>query len=161
MKYPTAAAAMTFAFAITGCSGEPAPEPVEQIIVREPGAPDPQPTQAVEANPAEESPGDTLIAAGQPAFAVCSGCHVVDSGAASTAGPNLHAIVGKEAGARDDFAYSEALMSSGIVWTEAELDAYLADPSGKLPGTTMVAGAVQDAEQRTAIIAYLKSLTDS
>ena len=48
------------------------------------------------------------------------------------------------------------MKSSAITWTESELDAYLADPVGKVPGTTMTAGAVRDAAQREAIIAYLK-----
>ncbi|MEP3467295.1 MAG: c-type cytochrome [Parasphingorhabdus sp.] len=147
------------ALALTACSSDPVPEPVEQIVIREPGAPPVQPTPVTEPAASGENDEAALIAAGKSAFAICSGCHVVDADAPSTAGPNLYATVGTLAGAREDFAYSEALKSSGITWSEAELDAYIADPAGKIPGTTMVAGAVQDAEQRKAIIAYLKSLS--
>ena len=56
------------------------------------------------------------------------------------------------------FAYSEAMKKSGITWTEGELDAFLANPSGKVPGTSMAAGQVGDAQRRAAIIAYLASL---
>jgi cytochrome c len=159
MRNLSAILAVLPALALAACSSDPAPEPVEQIIVREPGAPPVQQAAAEEPAVSGENDEAALIAAGKSAFAICSGCHVVDADASSTAGPNLHASVGSPAGAREDFAYSEALKSSGITWTEAELDAYIADPAGKVPGTTMVAGAVQDAEQRKAIITYLKSLS--
>ncbi len=76
------------------------------------------------------------------------------------AGPNLYGVVGRAAGALDDFAYSEALVSSGITWTEGELDAFLTNPTGKVAGTSMVAGAVSNDENRAAIIAYLSSLSE-
>lgn len=160
MKTLSAAAALLPALVLTACSSDPVPEPVEQIVVREPGAPPVQPVAATQAVSSDDSEA-ALIAAGKSAYAICSGCHVVDADAASTAGPNLYAVLGRAAGVREDFTYSEALKSSGITWSEAELDAYIADPAGKLPGTTMVAGAVQDAEQRAAIITYLKSLSAS
>jgi len=159
MRNLSAILAVLPALALAACSSDPAPEPVEQIIVREPGAPPVQQAAAEEPAVSGENDEAAPIAAGKSAFAICSGCHVVDADASSTAGPNLHASVGSPAGAREDFAYSEALKSSGITWTEAELDAYIADPAGKVPGTTMVAGAVQDAEQRKAIITYLTSLS--
>ena len=146
--------------AIAGCSAEPAPEPVEQIIVREPGA---EPVAPAAENAAESEDGSAaaLVANGKTAFAICSGCHVIEQDAASTAGPNLYNILGRTAGALDDFAYSEAMTSSGITWTEAELDAYIANPAGKLPGTSMVAGALGDADKRAAVIAYIKDASNN
>lgn len=161
MKTLSAAAVLLPALVLTACSSEPVPEPVEQIIVREPGAPPVQPAATEEQTASGEDSEATLIAAGKSAFAVCSGCHVVEADAASTAGPNLHAVGGRAAGSLDDFAYSDALKAAGITWDDTELDAYLANPAAKVPGTTMVAGAVQDAQQRAAIIAYLKSLSAS
>ena len=161
MKSLSIVMAVLPALLLTACSSEPAPGPVEQIVVREPGAP-PVPTAAAEEPAASgEDSEAVLIAAGKSAYAICSGCHVVEAGAASTAGPNLHAVAGRAAGALDDFAYSDALKTAGITWNDAELDAYLTNPAAKVPSTTMVAGAVQDAQQRTAIIAYLKSLSAS
>ena len=145
------------ALTLAACGSSANPEPVEQIIVREIGGEAP-PAPASDADPTET--GSDLVAAGRSAFAVCSGCHSVDADAPSTAGPNLFDVGGRNAGARDDFAYSEALQSSGIVWTEGDLDAFLAAPMDVVPGTTMVAGAVSAPEQRAAIIAYLGSLGD-
>jgi len=148
------------ALLLSCCGSDSAPEPLEQIIVREPGAP-PVKTAADTAGESTDESGEELTAKGKNAFAVCVTCHSREKGAPPGAGPNLFGIAGRKAGTDADFAdYSEALAASGISWNDANLDAYIADPQGKIPGTSMVAGAVSDAEQRAAIIAYLKSLKD-
>ena len=146
------------AFALTACGSDPAPGPTEQIVVREPGEAMSSPTAA---QPAGVSEATDLVAAGEAAFAACVACHVVAKDAASTIGPNLYGIVGQKAAAVTDANYSDALKASGITWTEAELDAYISNPTAKVPGTTMAAGAVADPEQRKAIIAYLKDVSAS
>ena len=142
-------AAATAPILLAGCGSDPAPDPVEQIVVREPGA------TAITTGDA----GD-LVAAGEAAFAMCIGCHVAEAGAASTAGPTLYGVVGRQAGALEDSDYSESLANSGITWSVEELDRFLANPSGRVPGTDMVAGAVSDGERRAAIVAYLGSLSE-
>lgn len=77
-------------------------------------------------------------------------------------GPALGNVFGQPAGADPDFRYSDALRESGIVWDEAKLDEWLADPAAMVPGTTMrpIAGVsvgVTDAEDRRNLIAYLLS----
>ena len=139
--------------ALAACGDDPAPDPVEQIVVSEPGK-----GAGPASNPTAE--GTDLVAAGQAAFAACSGCHVAEQGAESMAGPNLYGVVGRKAASLEDFAYSDALKASGITWTDAEIDAFIANPSGKVPGTSMAAGAVSDAETRAAIVAYLGSLSE-
>lgn len=139
------------ALTLVACGGSAEEPPVEQIVVREPG----------EVAPAVENEESIdLVAAGQRAFAMCTGCHVAGVGEASMAGPNLYGVVGRVAGSLDDFAYSEALAGSGITWTDGELDAFLANPTSKVAGTSMVAGAVSNDENRAAIIAYLGSLSE-
>lgn len=140
---------------LTACGSDPAPEPVEQIIVREPGA-----APAVAAAPIE-APANRLIAEGKAAFANCSACHSMEQGAPNGVGPNLFDIARQAAGEVAGFAYSDALKASGIVWTKAELDSFIADPTGKIPGTTMVAGAIADPAKRQAVIAYIESATGS
>lgn len=127
---------------LASCGGSKEQPPIEQIVVRQPG-------QAAMVAASASDPG-------KAAFAICSACHAVTEGAASGVGPNLAGVVGRKAGSVAGFAYSDAMKGSAITWTESELDAYLADPVGKVPGTTMTAGAVRDAAQRVAIIAYLK-----
>ena len=144
----SAALAMTaVALLLTACGSE-VEGPVEQIVVRQPGA---------SASPAPVAAGD-IVAVGKAAFAACAACHSAEPGGASSAGPNLHGIVGRAAGSLTGFSYSEAMAKSGLTWTESELDAFIANPAGKVPGTEMVAGQVADAQRRAAIIAYLASL---
>ncbi len=142
------------ALMLAACGADPAPEPVEQIIVRAPGA---APVAVVAAG-VTDNPASALIAEGEAAFANCSACHAVARDAANGAGPNLFGIVGQPAGQVAGFAYSDALKASGITWTAAELDSFIADPAAKIPGTTMVAGAIADAAKRQAVIAYLESV---
>ncbi|WP_417592267.1 c-type cytochrome [Parasphingorhabdus sp.] len=140
-------------FLLAACGADPAPGPVEQIIVREPGAA-PVETTAVATDAA---PASTALAEGKAAFANCSACHTLEQGAPNGAGPNLFGIVGKAAGSVTGFSYSAALKASGITWTPTELDSFIADPAAKIPGTTMVAGAIADEAKRQAVIAYLES----
>ena len=138
---------LTVMLAACGSSEEP-PEVVEQIVVREPGAP-------VQAAPSGEAATTDLVAMGEDAFQMCTGCHAFEAGAPSAAGPNLYGVVGRVAGSLDDFPYSDALAASELTWDADSLDAYLADPAGFIPGTDMIAGTVTAGEARSAIIAYL------
>ena len=65
--------------------------------------------------------------------------------------------MGRKAGSQTGFGYSAAMRAWGKVWTARELDAFLADPTGTIPGTRMVM-PVRNAAQRQAIIAYLETL---
>lgn len=131
---------------VTACGSAEQPEVVEQIVVREPAQAEAAPVQAETVD---------LVALGEDAFQMCTGCHVNEAGARSTAGPNLHGVMGRVAGSLDGYPYSEALAASQITWDEASMDAYLTDPGAYMPGTDMLAGAVPDDEARAAIIAYL------
>jgi len=134
---------------VTACGSSEQPEVVEQIVVREPGQAAAEPKTAPEAGSVD------LVAMGEDAFQMCTGCHVVEAGAPSTSGPNLHGVVGRVVGSVEGYPYSEALAASQTTWDESSLDAYLSDPGGFMPGTDMLAGAVPDDQQRAAIIAYL------
>lgn len=95
-------------------------------------------------------------AAGQLAFNnACRTCHTVKEGD-NRLGPSLHGVVGREAGSLKGFGFSEAMKQSGIVWDEAKLDAFMANPEAVVPGNSMKPfGGVGDPEERKSIIAYL------
>lgn len=149
-----AAGLLTLALAACG-SSEPEPV-VEQIIVREPGAPA---AQAV-ATDAQATGALDKIALGEEAFQLCTGCHNADEGGPHQAGPNLHGIFGTQAGSKEGYPYSEALATSQITWDYAMLDRFLSNPAAYVEGTSMVAGAVRNGEERAAIVAYLASTSE-
>lgn len=84
----------------------------------------------------------------------CGTCHAIDAGGAAKLGPPLRGVAGRKAGVVAGYAYSTALKGSGVVWDRANLDAYLARPAARIPGTKMMLG-VPAADQRAAIISYL------
>src|SRR5262250_2705226 len=97
------------------------------------------------------------IADGQKAYeAQCASCHTVKPGV-NGFGPSLAGVFGRPAGKAPGFNnYSGGMASSGIVWDEANLDAFLADTSKKVPGTSMPV-SIPDARVRSTVIAYLRS----
>jgi cytochrome c len=101
-----------------------------------------------------------LAATGQELFNdQCGDCHTVDAASGPTA-PTLKGVVGRPVASLSDYQYGAALTAlkaKGAVWTEATLNAFLADPRGYAPGTLMFGGAA-DPNDRKAIIDYLKSV---
>ncbi len=93
-----------------------------------------------------------------PAFSRCATCHATTKGAAHGLGNNLFGIYGKRAGSMNDYAYSDAMAASRIVWTSATLDAFIADPRAVMPGTRMSSAKLADPVKRAEIVAYLKGL---
>jgi len=83
----------------------------------------------------------------------CGSCHTLQAGQ-NRVGPSLAGVVGRKAGSVEGARYSRALRSSDITWDTHSLDEYLAAPGRRVPGTTMTV-AVPNADQRSAIIAYL------
>lgn len=84
----------------------------------------------------------------------CVGCHRLDQ---FRIGPKMRNVFGSTAGSDPQFPYSDALKSSRIKWSEASLDKWLADPDALVPNNDM-AFRVEKADERAALIAYLKSL---
>jgi cytochrome c len=101
--------------------------------------------------------GSTLVGqpppSGKDLFAKrCGGCHALER---DKEGPRLGGVYGRAAASLDSFAYSDALKKSGIVWNQETLERWLAGPDALVPGNDMTFH-VEKAEERAAIIAYLK-----
>jgi len=73
-------------------------------------------------------------------------------------GPNLHGIVGREAGTVPDFQYSREFLAAlkGTVWSEDTLDRWIRDTQAWVPGVMMYYRQ-PDPEVRRKIIAFLKA----
>ena len=89
---------------------------------------------------------------GKAVYSRCIACHAL---AYDRTGPRHCGLLGRRAGSVPGFAYSSAMKRSGIVWTPATLDAFLADPMGTLPGTSMGYAGVKDAGERADLVSYL------
>ena len=74
----------------------------------------------------------------------------------ATYGPKLRGIVGRAAGSDPAFLYSANFRAGaqGLVWTEDNLDRFMADSRAMIPGTRMFTRQ-PDAAIRRKIIAYL------
>jgi len=97
---------------------------------------------------------------GARAFIQCRSCHNLKPHEPDEVGPNLAGFLGTRiATHRPNFKYSEAAKASPLVWTDANLDRWLEDPSATVPGTNMAFVGIKKAETRAALIEYLKRET--
>jgi cytochrome c len=105
-------------------------------------------------------------ASGEKKAAICTTCHSLKKGEASkTTGPNLWGIVGRQHAAAKDFAgYSDAnkeLGAKGEKWTYDEIFDFIKNPKAHMPGTKMTYIGMAKAEDRAAVLAYLRTLSDN
>jgi cytochrome c2 len=95
---------------------------------------------------------------GELVFSQCSGCHAAEGKVASALGPSLRGVVGRRIASEPGFTYSGALSGMSGVWTSDRLDDFLADPARFAPGTAMQVTGVSNQEQRSDLVAYLRTL---
>jgi cytochrome c2 len=99
---------------------------------------------------------DTDVGLGETAFQACSGCHAIDWEHHGI-GPDLFHVVNRKVGTAPNFKYSPAMRALGGKWTPERLDAFLKNPQGFVPGTSMRFAGVPDADTRAKLIAFLSS----
>lgn len=91
---------------------------------------------------------------GAKVFNKCKACHAVEE-AKNKVGPHLVGIFGREAGSVEDFRYSDAMKSSGIVWEDATIAAYVKEPKTYIPGNRMAFVGLREEEDIADLLAYL------
>ncbi len=102
------------------------------------------------------------VARGQTVAKACAACHTFNKGGANGVGPNLYNVVGGPKDHIAGFAYSGALLETGgTTWTYAELNKFLWKPKKYASGTKMNFIGLKKPEDRAAVIAYLRSISDS
>lgn len=105
---------------------------------------------ALAASAAASPQGDPR--AGEAIYSRCLACHALEY---DRTGPRHCGLLGRRAGSVKGFGYSDAMRRSGLVWNQATLDRFLADPMKVVPGTSMGYAGVSDARERADLIAYL------
>jgi cytochrome c len=130
---------------------------IEGVVSSDGGAP------AVEAKP---EPILAMLASadaakGEQVAKICATCHNFTKGGPNAIGPNLYGVVGRARGSHEGFAYSDAMKAKGGSWTLADLNKFLWKPKWFVDGTKMTFVGLKKPEDRAAVIAYLRTLSDS
>ncbi len=111
-----------------------------------------------------QAPGDELAAfageRGADVFRACAICHTLQPGEDNRAGPTLHRIFGRKAGAAPGYDYSQAFRKLDLVWTPQTVSLlFELGPQAYTPGTKMPEQRVVDAQDRAALIDFLERAT--
>ena len=114
----------------------PAPEPIEKLLQT------------------------ASVQKGEASAKKCAACHTFAKGDKNGVGPNLYGIVGDHKGEGRGFNFSAAMKAKGGTWTIDDLNQFIANPKGFVPGTAMGFAGIPKDTERADILAYLNSLAD-
>ena len=117
---------------------------------------------AAPSEPIEKLLASASVEKGQAAAKVCQTCHTFEKGGPNKVGPNLYGIVGDHRGeGRGGFNFSAAMKAKGGTWSVDDLNQFIDNPKGFIPGTAMGFAGIKKDSQRADVIAYLNSLSDN
>ena len=100
--------------------------------------------------------------AGKKVFKKCGACHFVDK-EKKKIGPSLKGVIDRTAGTWGKYKYSKAMKAAGqggLAWSEEKLAEYLIKPKKLVPGTKMAFPGLKKPEDRTNVIAYIKTFSE-
>lgn len=103
---------------------------------------------------AEDDPGERQFAR------KCSVCHTLTPDDGNRAGPTLYGVFGRRVGTLPGYPYSEALRRLDFVWNEQTIsDLFDHGPDIVTPGSKMPIQRLKSAEERDALVSFLKRAT--
>ena len=101
------------------------------------------------------------VSKGEKLSKACAACHSFDKGGPAKIGPNLYNIVGGPKAHMAGFDYSSGLRDHGGAWSYADLNKFLWKPKKLISDTKMNFIGLKKPEDRAAMIAWLRTLSDS
>ena len=101
------------------------------------------------------------LAHGEKVFKKCTACHMIAPDGKNKIGPNLWGVIGRTAGAINDYNYSKAMKAYAKEWTFEEMNSYLIKPQAYIKGTKMAFAGLRKEKDRASVILYMNSKSSS
>ena len=98
---------------------------------------------------------------GKKVFKQCAACHSISKGGSNKIGPALWGVIGRKAGAVDDYKYSKAMSELGKNWNFTSMNSFLIKPKDYVTGTKMAYAGLKKEKDRASIILYLNEQGDA